>query len=103
MERKLVFCSQELMSIVIKLSAISEKEEEALQINKISKVKIIAVDADNSSTVAKAEQNHTYSESIMSVFCHPTSEFIRVSRCSRKTMVASKHKGLYWFRLEPYV
>jgi hypothetical protein len=38
------------------------------------------------------------------VFCEPMSEFIRVSRCSRKTMVAFKdHKELYWFRLEPYV
>jgi hypothetical protein len=27
----------------------------------------------------------------VSVFCQPTSEFIRVSCCSRKTMVASKY------------
>ena len=40
----------------------------------------------------------------LSVFCKPTSEFIRMSHCCRKTMVASKrHEELYWFRLEPYV
>lgn len=48
------------------MSANSEKEEEALQINEISKDKIIAVDVDNSLAVAKAEQNHTCSKSIMS-------------------------------------
>jgi hypothetical protein len=41
------------------------------------------------------------------VFCRPTSEFIRILRCSRKTMVASKrskrHEELYWFKLELYV
>jgi hypothetical protein len=31
----------------------------------------------------------------MLVFCQPTSEFIRVSRCSRKTMVASKDTRNY--------
>jgi hypothetical protein len=29
------------------------------------------------------------------VFCQPTSEFIRMSRCSRKTMVASKDTRNY--------
>jgi hypothetical protein len=29
------------------------------------------------------------------VFCHPTSEFIRMSRCSKKTMVASKDTRNY--------
>jgi hypothetical protein len=38
------------------------------------------------------------------VFCRPTSKFIRLSRCSRKTMVKSKrHEDLYWFRVERYV
>ena len=31
----------------------------------------------------------------VSVFCGPTSEFIRVSRCSRKTMVALKDTKSY--------
>ena len=31
----------------------------------------------------------------LSVFCQPTSEFIRVSCCSRKTMVASKDTRNY--------
>jgi hypothetical protein len=40
----------------------------------------------------------------LSVFCRPTSKFIRMLRSSRKTMVASKrYEELYWFRPEPYV
>ena len=31
----------------------------------------------------------------LSVFCQPMSEFIRMSRCSRKTMVASKDTRNY--------
>ena len=31
----------------------------------------------------------------LSVFCHPMSEFIRMSCCSRKTMVASKDTRNY--------
>ena len=38
------------------------------------------------------------------VFCQPTSEFVWMSRCSKKTMGAFKrHKELYYFRSEPYV
>jgi hypothetical protein len=32
---------------------------------------------------------------VMSVFCHPMSEFIRMSCCSRKMMVASKDTRSY--------
>jgi hypothetical protein len=32
---------------------------------------------------------------MLSVFCPPTIEFIRVSRCSKKTMVASKDTRNY--------
>jgi hypothetical protein len=39
-----------------------------------------------------------------SVFCRLTSQCIRLSRYSRKMMVASKrHEELYWFNLESYV
>ena len=38
----------------------------------------------------KIEMCMTYTIVIVSVFCHPTSEFIRMSHYSRKTMVASK-------------
>jgi hypothetical protein len=42
---------------------------------------------------------------LVSVFCYLTSEFIRMSCCSRKTMVPSKNTKnyIYWFRSEPYV
>ena len=33
---------------------------------------------------------YKYMRNYMSVFCHPTSEFIFMLHCSRKTMVASK-------------
>jgi len=37
-------------------------------------------------------------------FVNWTSKFIQLSRCSRKTMVASKRdEDLYWFKPEPYV
>ena len=37
-------------------------------------------------------------------FINRTSKFIRLPRCSRKTMVACKrHDDLYWFRPKPYV
>ena len=37
-------------------------------------------------------------------FINWTSKFIQLSRCSRKTMVASKRdEDLYWFKPEPYV
>ena len=37
-------------------------------------------------------------------FANWTSKFIRLPRCSRKTMVASKrHEELYWFRPESYI
>ena len=32
---------------------------------------------------------------VMLVFCHPTSEFVRMSRCSSNTMVASKDTRSY--------
>ena len=41
---------------------------------------------------------------VLSVLRRPTSEFIRMSRCSKKMIVASKrHEELYWFKPEPYV
>ena len=37
-------------------------------------------------------------------FINRTSKFIRLPRCSRKTMVAyNRHEDLYWFRPEPYI
>ena len=38
---------------------------------------------------------YKYMRNYMSVFCHPTSELIRMSRCSRKTMVTSKDTRNY--------
>ena len=37
----------------------------------------------------------TENDRYMSAFCQPVSKFIRVSRCSRKTMVASKDTKNY--------
>ena len=43
-------------------------------------------------------------DSMCQCFINQTSKFIRLPRCSRKMMVASKrHEDLYWFRPEPYI
>lgn len=58
--------SQELRPATIKLSANSEKEEEAMPIGEIGKDKMIDSDMTNSSVITEAEQNHAWSKSIIS-------------------------------------